>query len=491
MSKKKFYDLRHIMSHKMNRPTTMKDWTMLRERLEVFISKQDENENKVYPLRNMFAYLTDTTDISDKMAITGVIFTLSSSTRKDQYIKIMQGSKNLNIWTLLIGQSSNARKTTTEKKIKRLLEGADVTLIPQNFTGPAIIDVLGRTPQGSLIKSEVSRLFKSFKREYNEELPESLSQIYDCDDVVEHVTRTRGHEIVRDPYVIIWGATTPFAYEHFTDELFMQGFLQRFLYCMELEKVKYDPLSFESDLSDIHQQYSSELLRAMRGTSIQTVRPYQTTQKWDQYQKYVKDIALSQYQDERSTVFPYWGRVSEFVLKIAGILEIARASYIGLEPIEPDNYIPLNPNTLDLAIDIVQLYEQEFLTLIQKVRYVAGSENIKTDRTVKNYINNIILGTDNGIISNPDLLEQSEFSRKKVIGIINTLIEEEALGTCYAPISQTRGSAPRLYYVFSDYEDEEEMKCVWVREIGKSDKWKCSKCSSCIDGMNEKLKSES
>jgi len=493
MSTRKLYDLEFIKSHAMSKDVNKKDWKSISLKLQNLVSKKGDDGLEMKPIKNLYKYFMDTSDISHKMATTAILYVLSATTRRDQIVRSVQANKHLNLWVMLIGQSSNSRKTTTEGRIKKLLKSVmdhlpeeddyRVNSITSNFTGPAIINVLEKNPRGYLIKSEASRFIKSFKREFNQELPEAMCQLYDCDDKVEYLSRTRDLETVDNPYVVLWGATTPYAYEHFTDDLFMQGFFQRFLFCLELEKERYDPLSFGEDISQKHKEFSSELLNAMRSSTIKTLEPTGTN-TWINYQNYVRDVTMNSYEDERSIVYPYWGRVSEFVLKIAGILQLAKSSYLGIEGYGDTGVAMVQEQTLDLAIEIVQMYEQEFLALIKKVRFVNESAEVKTDRNILEQVKSYFFGSEERVLSHPDLLTNFDLTTPKMKPIIQTLIESEFLSFTYPVRNIQRGSAPKLYYVTESFANEEAAQCMWFLSKDARDKYKCDG-KLCVPCTNE------
>lgn len=480
-----FNELKFIESHpQFKNEVTIDDWRALSEKLKNFITIK-ENGKRVYPMKDLYLYFMDSTDISAKMATHAILFALSSATKPEMEVYSDKGRFKLNFWTLLIGQSSLARKTTTERKIKKLLDEVDIPKINPNFTAPAIINVLRRTPQGSLVKSEVSRLLKAMKKDYNAEMPETLAQIYDCEDTVEYETRGQGHEVVNNPYVVMWGATTPFAYEYFTDDLFTQGFLQRFVYCLETTKYRYDPITFSKSSEEQHRVFASELLKRMYNSDIRLLRPMDTSEKWMEFQRYIKEMGNATEQHERSIILPYFGRLNDFAIKLIGILGLAKNSFLGAKPIEPDNLILVDNTVVELAIEITKLYETEFIKLIKKVRFINESNPVKSDRALIDQFITFINSTKYGVVSNPDLLNNSGFVRNTVDKVMATLREGDIVKVILAPKSLGRGTSPKLYYLKENFQSDEMAACAWYDEQNASDKFSCKTviCKICAKNI--------
>ncbi len=435
---------------------TMKDWEKLKLELEKFIEIPDSNGVLMQPIQDLYAYFMDTTDISPKFATTCILFLLSSATRLDQVVVIRQGDTHLNIWFGTIGQSSTTRKTTVEHKIKRVLELAQIEMLPSKFTTAGLFLVMAHESQGVLIRGEFSGMLKDFVRDHYNDLPEVLCEVYDCEPEIKKWTKGNREESIENPYITLWTSTQPINYILFEEKLFSQGFLQRFLYCLEQEKYTWYDLSFDPQMHKTSLKNATVLLQAIQGTDITTIRPSTVTNSWKVYQNYCKKIQLQSHKDELSTLYPYYGRIPEFVLKVAGILEIARHSFLGWSPDE-DGSIGLTDEALDLAVKMVRLFEQEFRTLTRKVRSIASSDPVKTEKDHRNHILNAIASSPGGVISMPELIIDTILSKNKLREVLESLLDSNQILWTFAtrqPVGK-RGAPPKLYWIASDDEMKE------------------------------------
>ncbi len=459
-------DLDYIESLPECPKSVLNDWDKLRKELEDYIEAPDSNGTIIYPLQDMYSFYMDTTDISPKFATTAVLFDLSSATRLEQRVITRQGDENLNLWFISIGQSSIMRKTTVERKNKKILRAADIYLIPSKFTVAGMFTALANNTQGALIRSEFSGLLSEVHKEHYQELPEALCEVYDCEPEIVRYTKTNKRESIDDSYITYWTSTQPINYELFTDRLFSQGFLMRYLYCMELEKWTWYDRSFDPKPEEETLETITGLLQAINSTYITTIIPSRKTVAYNAYQTYCKKVAMRSMYDDRSIIYSYYGRLEEFVLKIAGILELSRAAYLGGEIPDEDGELALTDETLDLAVKIVRLYEQEFRLLVKKVRAVAASDPVKTDRDNQQYVLDALTDSDGGIASIGELINSTKFGDKKVRAIIKTL---ETAGTIIGHYPERnakgmRGTAPRLYWITRKDENFLEMGLM-------TDKW--------------------
>ena len=427
----------------------LNDWDKLRKDLERFIEAPDNTGKDQYPIRDLYAHFMDIHDISPKFATTAILFLLSSCTRLEQVIVTKQGDEHLNLWCITIGQSTIMRKTRIDRKIRKLLKMAGISLIPSKFTTPAMFLVFQEPNNvGALVRGEFSGLLSDMDKEHYKDLPEALCELYDCEPEIVRVTRTNKTERIENPYVTYWTSTQPANFELFTNRLFGQGYLMRYLYCMELEKWVWYDRSFDPKPTEETMTTINGLLQVINTTYITTVVPSRKTVAYNTYQDYCKKIAKKAEKDVRSIIYSYYGRVEEFVLKIAGILEIARSAYIGIIP-EEDGEIPLTDDTLDLAVRIVRMYEQEFRKLIKEVRAVAQSDPVKTDRDNQQYVLNAITKSDEGVASIGELIDNTKLPEKKLRAIVKSL---ETAGTIIGtfPIRNAygkRGNVPRVFWI--------------------------------------------
>jgi len=437
------------------------DWYKLKTELSDYIVTR--KDGKLFkPIENMYNFLMRS-DISPKMATHNILFTLSSTTRRDQTINYHNGRQHFNIWGIVIGHSSVARKSVTEDRAEELLVAAGVPIIPSNFTASAMFPVLRQYTSGAMVGAEFTRLLKAFQKEHFNELPETLCQVYDCKAEIKKFTRMHGEETIENAYFTFLGSTTPFAYEYFTEDLFVQGYLMRFIYCLETKKVVYKKTRFAPNLIKTDQTAAVTLLTAMLNTDILNVErgdDQNIPLAFTEYQDYCDQIVMRMEEEERSIVFSYYGRTPEFVLKVAGLLELARQSAYGLKT----TTVGLGDDSIILAVKIVRMFEQEFRKLVKRVRKVALSSPVKTDRDTLQFVMNQI--ATHGVISNPELLNVTNYNRNKLRELINTLVESRKINVAQAPSTGGRGAPPILFYppnnIYGDI-DNKKAVIIWLK----------------------------
>lgn len=149
-----------------------------------------------------------------------------------------QPSPFTNLYVVLYGPSGS-RKGAAMEYARELLARAlpDSPILPSSGTMQGLIDelaektsTLGRSP-GMIYSEEFSDFIGG--AEYLERNSMILTQLYDCRG--EWTERTRKHHkiVVKNPYIVILGASNPDWFENVNPKLLTGGFLRRMLLVVE------------------------------------------------------------------------------------------------------------------------------------------------------------------------------------------------------------------------------------------------------------------
>lgn len=139
----------------------------------------------------------------------------------------------MNLWGLIIGDSTLARKTTAMKMAMDMLYEIDESLIlASDGSVEGLLTGLSNRPGRVSIfyKDEVTGLFDSMNRkDYLAGMPETLTMLYDVPKVLPRLLR-KETITVHSPYFIFFGGgIRDRVYSLLSDEYVLSGFLPRFL----------------------------------------------------------------------------------------------------------------------------------------------------------------------------------------------------------------------------------------------------------------------
>jgi hypothetical protein len=144
-----------------------------------------------------------------------------------------------NIWLILLGDSSFARKTTALNIGKRLLsEVSPAKIYPNEFSHEKIQSLLEEKPAGCFYFSEFLSLMGLLSRDYMVGTKGFLADLFDCPYAYKRETGGRSINIV-SPAISIMSATTQSWFTEKMKESDIQGgFLPRFLMILPKPKTK-------------------------------------------------------------------------------------------------------------------------------------------------------------------------------------------------------------------------------------------------------------
>jgi hypothetical protein len=169
-----------------------------------------------------------------------------------------------NLWIIILGKSRIARKTTVIRLVKQMMRKISYTLyvptgdgdeteainmlLPHEFNPASFVfemqqhDVDGYC-YASWVDDEVSRFYEQMaSATYMAGIAPALSRLYEPLDDYVRSTIARGRESIDRSYLTILTASTFHLPQHFTEAEIMQGFLNRFMFILDVLEEREDRL---------------------------------------------------------------------------------------------------------------------------------------------------------------------------------------------------------------------------------------------------------
>ncbi len=142
-----------------------------------------------------------------------------------------------NLWTILLAPSGFYRKSTAMDLGMRLLKRVTPdTILPNEFTQEKLMDILANQPAGIVPVREFGSLLKYMRQDYNLQLREFLTEIYDAEGYRKE-TKGAGRIEIKDPALSILGATTiDWVVSNTSKDDLGSGFFARFVWWPATEK---------------------------------------------------------------------------------------------------------------------------------------------------------------------------------------------------------------------------------------------------------------
>jgi hypothetical protein len=243
-------------------------------------SDNSKSENKDFVTKYV-EILARITDAPNEYQEAGMLFLLSTAVGRNWTFKSIpdagifneqKGSKGklLNLWFIILGKSRISRKSSgVLKHIQDLLNAISLsdTELTKSFTPEFLIKEMATKTKDKAgvevtecywIKDEVAGFFKRLKKpnSYIMDLDDQLSSIYDG-TTVSRGTIGREKEIVVNPYLTCFLASTDFLPTLFDELQVRLGFLNRFIYVFGTKRSRKELRT--NDLNDVEKRRINEI----------------------------------------------------------------------------------------------------------------------------------------------------------------------------------------------------------------------------------------
>ncbi|AEG14336.1 hypothetical protein Desku_0729 [Desulfofundulus kuznetsovii DSM 6115] len=148
-----------------------------------------------------------------------------------------------NLWLLLIGPSSVARKTTSINLARLLCRKAGLPIFPDRITPESFYESLVSNPEGLFTLAELSGWLGHMNRNYAQGLKSDLTELYDCNHFERMRKTTRGKVVkyvIEKPYICLLTASTQEWLEAvIKEDDSAGGFLPRFHFFLGTSRTEY------------------------------------------------------------------------------------------------------------------------------------------------------------------------------------------------------------------------------------------------------------
>ena len=377
-------------------------------------------------------------DWADLCSLTAI----SSSISRDTAVYTRMGPMRLNIFSLNIGPSRLAYKSTPLKyclipTLYNLGENLNKRfLLPSRYSMEGLIEYMSEFwSQGCIVRDEFTSQFKDVRnKKYLAEGMEFLSELYDGMLQIRYTKSSKLEEITK-VYVNYIGATTPYIFTVMPRDFFVQGTGNRYLFIYsepkEDEILKFDKdcaMAYDSmiEVDEEHMEFARRLgvIRdaAPRyiGISLGDAQNLLSTFS----QEWTKKAFMLYEKDTTDIRYSYYANLKEFVLKIAAINCLSRN-----EPVFDsfnENQLLITKKDMTYAIDKVKIHVNYFDKLMDGWGAVAQRTTVITRKVDFEYITSLIK-TNGGKISTTELHSQTGYDWFKFQKIINAMIAGEVI----------------------------------------------------------------
>ena len=285
-------------------------------------------------------------EFPDIFATWGAVATVGFAVGRNCWADMGYGNLYPNHYIVLVAGSGACRKGAAVGMARRLVRAAlgkreDRAFVPGKIYPEALIRALNKRVADPTIKGGepvmVYRPHMLFSPELGAFLskgmqsmgmPDLLTEIYDCPDEHEHITKNSGVDRLRDVHISLLGATTPrWMQENMTPAIFGEGFISRTILAYAPKpKLKAARIDVTQEMLDLWVDMVEQLqkISMMQGPVKMTNECFAEYEQW--YEKDRDDAT------ELESESGFYEREHDHIIKLATVFALSADANMEIHP---------------------------------------------------------------------------------------------------------------------------------------------------------------
>lgn len=383
-----------------------------------------------------------------------------------------------NFWTILIGPSGEARKSTELKIARRMARRIDKGIAaPQGGSYVGVLEHMQSNPNILFTFDEFKRFMEWLGNDYNREAKSFFTEIYDWpydEDWVAKRAAGRGNYasqnnsiIIKGPCVsMILGSTEEWLTGAVGRSDMVSGFLVRFLLIPYPGKDTVFPYPPERD-----KNWENRLMTTLQAARKAKFRYHVTSESREAYQDWYNTVKDNRVFKESAVLRPYFHRMTIYAWKICMVEAIARvlaepgglSDTWGLEGQTFDKELKIDAELMGVATDALTGTLEPLIEIFEDSMAKGKFQEQRRDvvealKAVQDQHKCLVRST---------LMRQVKLPKRDLDQVIDALVEERKL-VIATQITGKRGKPP-VWYRFvrmgEDFDDiQERMEKFWGKK---------------------------
>lgn len=384
-------------------------------------------------------YGTYCTDAPPVYHVASMATTIATAVGDTAHLVLDGSIHPLNIWTMIVGQSSSDRKTTATKLAVDRLETAIESRILRIFGSPeGFIDSLQDEPCSMLYISEGAAFFEQREAGYWRHAKGMFMDLYDHTPYFRRKLAKREIEIQNPRLSILSACAFQLLDYHTRVNDWLGGFLPRFLMIMG-DKMPFRPLFREN--ANASRQIEGLLFNVYHHPWGAIACSTEAAAVLSRFAYEIND-SIPAFHDN---LHPSLNRLPEMSVRLSAIYEIAKhahnpsaSTHLMVSAESAQHAVALCRESRDRAL----VHLAETTEINQEARDILRVETI-----VRRY----------GLVGlkRRDLLRKARMQSKRLDDIITTLIERESIKVTHEKTLSKKGGRPAVRYVHTEAEADE------------------------------------
>jgi len=327
--------------------------------------------NGIPPLvRDYIAYANKRTSAPLLFHVGTCMVVLSTVARRQVRVSFAHKRTFPNIWVLILATPRVYHKTTSMEIGIDLIQAAQLGkyLYPQDTTPEALVNVLEKIPQGTLIRDEFSGFMSVMRKDYGSGLKDLLMALYDCPDSYTRILRKETF-VLRSLFLSLLSGTTVTNFlSKLENDDWTTGFTARFLFVLPDEPAVYKDATFTTpNLAADRQQIITTLDRIIPHIDTGLYEVKMSPEALARFNQYGRDIqaevnAIANQADQDALAANYY-EIQVYAVKMVALMAMVNPTNAFEVDKEGGGTIPLDLPTMLAGIVLAELFKDQFRRL--------------------------------------------------------------------------------------------------------------------------------
>lgn len=354
-------------------------------------------------LRQYYKLVAPFLDAKPQVVITPLLPAMACNVGNHAYISAFGNNIYCNIWTIVMGPSSIARKTTCldrtlppihdyddeledsyneemrqYKKIPEKERGEPPVerciLLPDSTT-ERFIEILQHNPNGLVVHAEIASFLTKMNKSYNGDFKSDITEWFDTPHKKKHQTMTRSTVIRRPCFSISTATTREWLVEQLNPKDLRSGFMQRFLICnahqIDEKTINCRILPGKDAVKSVT-NWLARLYHGLRqiGTEDYPKEIPLSPAATDLHEKINRRVLHQIFGEYDDTLFSYWSRIfTGYFLRLSLVLTLAEhvdfTHQNGLHPTDCLTDLEVTEATAAYALKLCHYYFQNIRAFLK------------------------------------------------------------------------------------------------------------------------------
>jgi len=380
---------------------------MLREKIIDIMNKEMELAiSQLHPFYQKYLEIfRNSSEAPLEYILTALLTAIGSAVSLNRYIKLGTHQIFPNFWVLLLGSSTQMRKSTALKNGTSPLSHFQTMhtnrdyILPVRTSVQALLDSLKHEKNGIIMQDEIATFLATLGQGYNADMKSLVTSCFDVPEQLKTDFLGAGKTVIKQPIFSIASASTPqWLKTNLKQNDVTSGFLARFLFCYQKENSRVIPFPSQPDSNKLKLIYDRfEKFYALQPAEMSFDAEFR--QLYEDFYKESRQL-INNIRTENGLKAVFSRLQTDYFFKFA-ILEGVLSGRLILTRDDAERAIYLCTFFMAEATKVIQIIDQTKQTSLEKrvLKIIGSSPGVTKTQIHKEFSNHLPAKKLNNVIS--------------------------------------------------------------------------------------------